>query len=936
MTASRTDAREFARTWSGRGYEKGETSQFWDDLLQRVLGVKDPYDVIRYEVRADNGGFIDALMPDMGVLVEQKASGVDLDKPEERQGRMVTPFEQALDYVEGFPRARQPRWIVTCNFSTFRVYDRDKWSRSELADNCLEFSLDDLGRDPSYLGFMVDRENSRDIRERKASIRAGELIGKLYDELLGKYFDAGNPDDLHALNVLSVRLVFCLYCEDAGLFPKNAFFDYLRQVPPQQMGQSLRHLFRALDTRREDRDRFDYEVAAFPYVNGGLFSEDTPIPPFDVYTKNLLLANMSEGFDWSDISPTIFGGIFESTLNPEARRHGGMHYTSPENIHKVIDPLFLDDLRARLRSVCDGRDPETGRRIETIKGRRAALAAFHEEICGLHFLDPACGSGNFLTETYRCLRALEDDCAMELSRLDRNVADGQMNMVFEGETVHVSLDQFAGIEVNDFACRVAKTALWIAKLQADEQGTKYDEAEVFPLHEAANIVQGNALRIDWSDAMPADRCDYIMGNPPFVGSSNCSAEQKEEVVALFGKKVRRSSSLDYVSGWFYKAAEMMSENRGIAAAFVSTNSVTFGEQVYPIWNTLSKRFGCKIRFAWRTFVWNNEATDQAHVHVVVIGFDCGDGPVEHHLFDSEGTDSRPSQINAYLIDAPNVIIESRSSQISSMPRITLGCKPSDGGNYVFTEREKGAFVSAEPESEKYFHPFMGSRELINGKVRYCLYLGDADPSDLLKMPLVMERVRAVRDFRLASSALPTRKMADKPTHFFFEAIPSNRYVAIPEVSSQRRRYIPAAFLDPCVISSNKLWIMPDGGLYEFGIVMSQAHNAWMRVVTGRLKSDYQYSGAIVYNNFVWPRPAEPQRREIESCAQAVLDARAKYQGSSLADMYDPNNDFLFPDLIRAHRELDAAVEAAYGVDFKGDEERIVAHLFGLYAEMTAD
>ena len=924
MAAMKAEARAFARDWAGRGYEKGETAQFWGDLLRRVLGVTDAYEVVKYEVRAPNGGFIDALLPDAGVLVEQKASGVDLDKPEQRQGRMVTPFEQALAYAEGFPRSSQPRFIVTCNFERFRVYDRDAWARTELPAHFLEFSLAELGEHPEYLGFICDPANSRTERARAASMRAGEMIGELYDDLL-KNFDAADEADLHVLNVLCVRLVFCLFAEDAGLFEPNALCGYLQDVPPDQMGEALARLFVALDTPRDRRPRFETRTARFPYVNGGLFHERIEVPPFDESTKELLLVRVSAQTDWSHISPTIFGGIFESTLNPETRHQRGMHYTSPENIHKLIDPLFLDGLKSELRDILESDD--------TPNRRRRRLEGFHEKISTMSFLDPACGSGNFLTETYVCLRRLEDDCLNALSALDRHMVEGQMSMVFDAEEPgrHVSLDQFCGIEVNDFACRVAQTALWIAKLQADGQGMAVDVADPFPLREAAAVTCANALRVDWNDTLPVRDCRYVMGNPPFLGASSCSASQKAEVVSLY-PGIKLASSLDYVAGWYAKAAAYMKPNRVIRAAFVSTNSVTQGEQVYPIWETLRARHGIGLDFAWDTFYWSNEASDPAHVHCVILGFSSREWGKGTLFRSATGEPVEVACLSPYLHDLPAVLVQSRAKPLWDVPSLAYGNKPADDGNYVLTDEERDVLLSADPGASRYIRRYVGAQDYLRGETRWCIWLLGVEPSELLGHPEIAERVRKVRDFRLASSAKDTRKRAEAPTEFFRTPVHDVDYLAVPLTSSERRRYLPIGYFDSATIPSNALSVVPGADLYLFGVLESQFHNAWMRVVCGRLESRYRYSGAVVYNNFPWPEPDEECRAEVERCARAVLDAREGYAGSTLAQMYDPDNEWMFPDLFRAHRALDAAVEAAYRVDFGGDEKKIVAHLFSLYAE----
>ena len=911
-------AKAFAENWQGRGYEKGEAQVFWTELLRDVVGLDRISSKVKFEHRTSSGGFIDALIPDSGVLIEQKAIGVDLDKPEVRQGREVTPFEQALAYAESFPRAEQPRFIVVSNFETFRVHDRDSASRDELAGKYLEFTLEELGDSPSLLGFITNPENSRIERQRQVSMEAGAQIGRLFAALRGQYLDPDSPESQHSLNVLCVRLVFCLFCEDAELFQKDALLNYLKPVAAADMRRALKDLFAALNTPIDERDPYERDrFAGFPYVNGGLFADEVEIPNFTEEIKFMLLFDASQETDWSGISPTIFGGIFESTLNPETRRSGGMHYTSPENIHKVIDPLFLDALREEFDSI----------RMDSSligKKRKRALQAFRNRIGSLRFLDPACGSGNFLTETYLSLRELENDVLNELN-------DGQMMVLFGGDEgieddERVSLDQFFGIEINDFAVRVAKTALWIAQLQANNRSEMLLDLSIndFPLTDSPNIVQGNALRMDWNELLPAGECDYIIGNPPFIGYSNHTKEQQEDRESIFGKGCK---VLDYVACWYKKAADYIGEHP-IKCAFVSTNSITQGQQVEPLWRPLFDT-GVHIDFAWPTFVWGNEASDQAHVHVVIIGFSRTNKGARM-LFGEDGV-REVDNINGYLAPAPNVFVERRAKPICDVKPMVRDCQPTDDGNLILSPEERDELVSHEPAAEKWIRPFSMGAEFINGKDRYCLWLVDAQPSDLRAMPKVAERVNKVRESRLASSKAATRKKAETPWLFDEIRPPQGKsYLAIPAVSSGRRKYMPLGFVTNGMIPGNKLYFISNAGLYEFGILMSQFHNAWMRVVAGRLKSDYNYSNTIVYNNFIWPDATDAQRKTIEDAAQAVLDARANHPGESYADLYDP--DFMPPDLRNAHDKLDAAVEAAYGVDFNGDEERMVAHLFKLYSD----
>lgn len=942
-------ARAFAGEWAGRGYEKGDAQVFWTELLRDVVGVAKVSAFAKFEHRTSGGGFIDCFIPDAGVIVEQKGLGVDLDKPEERQGRMVTPFEQALAYAESFPRSVQPRFIVVCNFQTFRVHDRDACSRGELAGKYLEFTLEELGEAPHLLGFVTDPANSRAEKEKRVSMEAGRLIGELHSLLSAQYLDPESPESQHALNVLCVRLVFCLFCEDADLFPKDALLDYLRKTEPEDMRAALKRLFKALDTPLDQRDPYDNAIKPFPYVNGGLFAEEAEIPNFTQEIKHKLLFEVSQQTDWSSISPTIFGGIFEGTLNPRTRHEGGMHYTSPQNIHRVIDPLFLDGLRAEFGAIC--------REELTPRKRRAALRRFREKITSLRFFDPACGSGNFLTETYLSLRTLEDEVLSQLN-------DGQVEIAFDeecaGSDARVSLSQFYGIEINDFAVRVARTALWIARLQANMQSDMLHDAyaDDFPLRDSANIVQANALQIDWESVLPAAECSYVIGNPPFLGARNQSKEQKADLaVALGGSK--NCGNVDYVAGWYARAVDYIGDEP-VRCAFVSTNSICQGEQVANVWEPLWRK-GVRIDFAHNTFRWENEAQGQAHVYCVIVGFSkAGLGGGAPQLFHHAAPDApavlrRPDRINAYLLDAPDAFVWNRSKPLCNAPRIGIGNKPIDGGNYLFKPDELAAFLAEEPGAERFIHPWLGSDEFIKGKRRYVLWLGDATSSQLKALPKCRERVLAVRDFRFASKSAPTRKLAETPTRFHVENMPAGTSILVPEVSSERRRYIPLGFVEPGIFCSNLVRLIPDAGLYHFGVLHSQAHNAWMRVVCGRLKSDYRYSGGVVYNNFPWPGAApsslgvpvaelvEPEvRQRVERCAQAVLDARAKYEEQALAeggtctiaDLYDPENAWIYPDLSAAHRELDAACAAAYGLDPATGEEGLVVHLFKLYAALT--
>lgn len=918
-------AQEFADKWAGRGYEKGDTSSFWLELLEHVVGMEDVTTNVRFEKRTVTRGFIDVVIPDAKTFIEQKSLGVDLDKPDTRQGEQVTPFQQARNYANTLPNSQRPDFIIVCDFNIFRIHDLNK---QDAENDYIQFTLEELPEQLHLLDFLIDPQRARIKRETEVSIAAGTLIGKLYTLLRGQYQDPDSEESQHSLNVLCVRLVFCLFAEDAGLFPKDAFYHYLKTIPAQHVRNGLKELFTVLNTPLDQRDPYLAEdLTRFPYVNGGLFAEEEEIPPFTQDICDLLTDQASQDTNWSTISPTIFGGVFESTLNPETRHAGGMHYTSPENIHKVIDPLFLDDLTAELKAILE--DPQLS---ET--KRRNRLTKFHDKLASLTFFDPACGSGNFLTETYISLRRLENKIVSELQR------HGQTELGFqdiEVSPLKVSVNQFYGIEINEFAVRVASTALWIAQLQANIETEMIitSNIEDLPLKDSPHIHHGNALTMDWNAVLPPDAASYVIGNPPFLGARNQSKEQKAELVAVFPPKTKNVGNIDYVAGWYIKAAEYI-QNSDTRCAFVSTNSICQGEQVANIWYPINQ-LGIKINFAHDTFRWANESNDQAHVFCVIVGFSRQDLPATLYHYaspDALPEVQRPERLNAYLADAPDVLVWSRSKPLSDVPKIGIGSQPIDGGNFLFTTAEKDDFLAAEPQAEKYFHPWVGSREFINGEHRWVLWLGEVSPAELKKMPLSLERVKAVREFRLASKRKQTLKAADSPTRFGTEIIAEGTSVLIPEVSSERRRYIPMGFIESETFCSNLVRLIPNAELFHFGVLHSQMHNAWMRTVAGRLKSDYRYSGGVVYNNFVWPSPSEGQRAAIEAASEEVLAARAEYDGATLADLYDPDNYWLYPRLTTAHQALDAAVEAAYGVDFGGDEQKIVAHLFELYAQAT--
>lgn len=917
-------AKNFAAYWKDKGYEKGESQPFWLSLLRDVYGVEHPEQFIQFEeqVHLDHTSFIDGTIPATHVLIEQKGLGKDLNKPiKQSDGALLNPFEQAKRYILELPVSQHPRWVVTCNFSTFYVYDMER-PRGE--PEIIE--LANLEKEYYRLQFLVDAGNEHLKREMEVSIAAGEIVGLLYDAFYKQYANPESEHSLKSLNKLCVRLVFCLYAEDAGIFGHHGMFhDYLKGFDTRGLRKGLVDLFRVLDTKLQDRDPYlkddNPELAAFPYVNGGLFSdENIEIPPFTDEIRDLLLVKASENFNWSEISPTIFGAVFESTLNPETRRSGGMHYTSIENIHKVIDPLFLDELKAELDEICANPVERT---------RTAKLRVFQRKLASLTFLDPACGSGNFLTETYLSLRRLENKILVELSH-------GQVTMYSASESpIQVSISQFYGIEINDFAVTVAKTALWIAESQMMKETEKIllVPLEFLPLKTNAFIVEGNALRVDWESVVPKSKLNYIMGNPPFVGARLMGKEQKADVNTIF-PGWKNAGNLDYVCCWYKKASDMM-QGTSVRSALVSTNSVSQGESVANLWKPLFDD-GVHIDFAYRTFRWDSEAKIKAHVHCVIIGFSVAASSTPKKLFDGDRYQVA-NNINGYLLDGENVFVESRSKPICNVPEIGIGNKPIDGGFYLFEKEEMEEFIKKEPSSKKYFRPWYGSREFINQKPRYCLWLGECTPAELKAMPHCMERVKAVREYRLASPSPGTVKLADKPTRFHVENMPSGRYIVIPQVSSERRRYIPMGYMDNSVLCSDKVRILPNGNLYEFGILESNVHMAWVRATCCRLKSDYSYTVNDVYNNFIWPAPTEQQKAKIEQTAQAILDARALYPDSSLADLYDELT--MPPELRKAHQANDRAVMDAYGFT-KGtaartSESACVAELMKLYQQKVS-
>ena len=929
IIAAKKAAQQFVKDWAGRGDEKQDTQNYWNQLLRTVYGVEVPEQYIQYEKPVAKG-FIDGYIADTKVLIEQKGKDLDLDAKEPRQGKMVTPYEQARDYVSQLALQEKPAFIITCNFQTIRIYDcriqpqydrkTDTWHAPYE-----EIRLEELPNEYRRLGFLANVRDRNIKKEMEVSIQAGELVGLIYDKLLSQYQEPDSEETQKSLNMLCVRLVFCFYAEDAEIFSERSttvFHDYLKEHR-NDARTALIKLFKMLDTKVEDRDPYeDEDLLAFPYVNGGLFSnENIIIPRLTPEIVDLILDKASENFDWSGISPTIFGAVFESTLNPETRRAGGMHYTSIENIHKVIDPLFLDDLKMEFEQIKN--DP-----VE--KGKLRKYQNFQNKLASLKFLDPAAGSGNFLTESYLSLRRLENQVIAE-------IYGPQMMLVSPDagkNPIRVSINQFYGMEINDFAVTVARTALWIAESQMmKETGLMmFTHLDFLPLKHFDQIWEGNALRKDWNEVVPASELNYIMGNPPFIGARLMSKSQKDDMDHIFAG-VKGAGNLDYVTCWYKKCFDYMQDTK-ITAALVSTNSITQGEPVAILWRPLMEG-GLHIDFAYRTFIWDSEASMKAHVHCVIIGFSCSLTKKNKVLFHDDVAE-RVNNINAYLVDAPDVFIDSRKKPLADVPPMVFGSMANDGGFLFLNKEERDSIIAKYPDADQCIRQFMGSREFINNGERYCLWLKGVAPSIYRNNAEITNRIIKVKEQRENSNRASTRALADTPYLFGEIRQPEEEYILVPRHSSERRRYIPLGFMPPEIICGDANMLIPTSSLYHFGVMTSNIHMAWMRTVCGRIKSDYRYSASVVYNNFPWPIPTDEQKAKIEATAQGILDARTKYPDSSLADLYDPLT--MPPELLKAHQANDRAVMEAYGIK-KGDpeyssESACVAMLMKMYQRMT--
>lgn len=915
----RKAAREFAKRWEGRGYEKGDSDTFWITLLSEVYGVENPADFIIFEdkVMLDNTSFIDGRIPSTHVLIEQKSIDKDLTKPfKQSDGSLLSPFQQAKRYSAELPYSERPRWIVVSNFKEFHIFDMEKpGGEPEVV------LLKDLEEDYYRLNFLVDEGDHYIKRATEVSIQAGELVGILYDALLKQYNDPDDEETQKDLNILCVRLVFCFYAEDAGLFGRhNMFHDYLAKHKDSNsmFREALLNLFGVLDQEEHERDPYASEdLLAFPYVNGGLFEkDDIVIPRINEEIIDIILDKASAGFNWSNISPTVFGGVFESTLNPETRRSGGMHYTSIENIHKVIDPLFMDDLREEFKEI---------KALKTLTIKKRRYEELQDKMASLVFLDPAAGSGNFLTETYLSLRKLENEILKELH--GKQVLIGAVK-----NPIKVSISQFYGIEINDFAVSVARTALWIAESQMmkETEDIVNMDLDFLPLETYPNIVEGNALRMDWEEVVPRDKLDYIMGNPPFVGARMMDTPQKDDMYEVFGN-LKGVGNLDFVSAWYKKACDYINQTN-IHCAFVSTNSIAQGEQVAILWQPLFEKYGIVINFAYQSFVWDSEASMKAHVHVVIIGFSQKERH-EKFIYSSGSRKEKASYINAYLVDAPNIFISSRRTPLSDVSRMSYGSFALDDGAFTISEEEYKEILKKEPFIKSVLKPFIGAKEFINKINRYCVWLDYGDIDLIKRSRILTQKIQHVKNWRSQSTRKNTLEAANTPMKFAEIRQPDSDYLGVPVVSSENRKYIPIGFLSKEIIASNQLFVVPDAEIYHFSILSSNVHNAWMRIVGGRLKSDYRYSASIVYNNFPWIILTDEQKNELTMTGKRILRARELYPDWSLADLY--NELTMPPELRKAHQENDKAVMSAYGFDWRTmTSAECVAELMKMYQNLV--
>ncbi|RWX51650.1 Type II restriction/modification system, DNA methylase subunit YeeA [Candidatus Electrothrix marina] len=894
----RNRAFAFAAEWKDETSEHAEAKSFWDDFFN-VFGISRRR-VASFEQHVKKGdgkaGFIDLLWKGT-LLIEHKSKGKDLDRA----------HHQATDYFSGLTDKELPKFILVSDFERFRLYDYDRGG-----EIVAEFQLADLPANIKHFAFMAGYTATEVRPEDPVNIKAAEKMGRLHDELKAIGY-AG-----HDLERYLVRLLFCLFAEDTGIFEKNLLRDLI-QIHTAEDGSDLadrlNHLFQVLNTPHEQRlATLPEHLAAFEYINGDLFAESLPVAGFNADMRNMLLDACE--LDWAGISPAIFGSLFQSVMDAEERRNLGAHYTSEANILKLINPLFLEDLQGEFARV---------------KKSKKKLTEFHAKLSRLTFLDPACGCGNFLVITYRELRLLE----LEVLKV---LYPGGQGVVDVGMLIRVNVDQFYGIEYEEFPAQIAQVAMWLVDHQIN---LKVSEAfgmyfARIPLQSSANIVHGNALEIPWESVVEQERLSYILGNPPFIGSKYQQPEQRAEIAAISGK-IKGCGILDYVTGWYFLAAQYI-QGTQIECAFVSTNSIAQGEQVGVLWKKLAVE-NISINFAHRTFQWNSEARGKAAVHCVIIGF-AAFSRKEKRIYEYDDIRSEPHEIkaaniNAYLVDGPLVVLENQRNPLCDAPKVGIGNQPIDGGHYLFTPEEKAAFLAIEPKAAPFFRQWIGAREFLNGIERWCLWLGDCSPAELKQMPACIERIKKVQALRMESKRKSTLKLATTPTRFCVENMPAGNYLLIPGVSSERRKYIPFGFISPEIMASNLVNISQSAEPYHFGILSSTMHMAWMRYTAGRLKSDYRYSIGLVYNNFPWPINAtDKQKAKVEQAAQAVLAARAQFPDSTLADLYDPLT--MPAQLTKAHAALDKAVDTCYRSQPFTNELNRMQFLFALYEELTAE
>lgn len=913
----RRAAQEFIKRWKNKGNEKQHSQSFWLDLLSSVYGVESPTEYITFEdtVMMDHTSFMDGYIETTKVLIEQKGANRNLNSGiRQSDGTILTPFQQAKRYSANMPYSRRPRWIITCNFKEFYIYDMENPNAEPSI-----LKLENLHKEYYRLEILLDKTNEQIEKETKVSLEAGELVGEIYNELLKQYKNPEDPHTLKSINVLCVRLVFCFYAEDAELFgPHGMFGNYLQDFDTRFFRDAIINLFKVLDTKIEDRDPYlDEKLAAFPYVNGGLFAEENiEIPQFNEHLRELIIKNACSDFDWSEISPTIFGGVFESTLNPEERRSGGMHYTSIANIHKLIDPLFMDKIRQEFSEAVSHK---------VVNTKKKKLEDLQNKIASLKFLDPATGSGNFLTETYISLRRLENEILKELYR-------GQIIMGLTHDPIKVSISQFYGIEINDFAVSVARTALWIAESQMMKETEDIVNMNLsfLPLKGYPNIVEGNALTMDWEEVVPKNDLNYIMGNPPFLGARMMDSQQKDDMKVVFGK-LKGLGNLDYVSAWYKKACDYFI-NTKIECAFVSTNSISQGEQVAILWEPLFEEYKININFAYQTFIWDNEATVKAHVHCVIIAFSQIERE-EKYIFSIGNMIKKADNINAYLVEGPNTFIKSRRTPLSDVSKMNYGSFALDDGAFTISEKEYYTILEKEPKLNSILRPFIGAKEFINKIKRYCIWLSYNEINLVKQSKILQEKIQHVQTWRSQSTRKNTLEAAKTPMIFAEIRQPKTDYLAVPVVSSENRKYIPIGYLSSEIIASNQLLIVPEAKFHHFSIMSSNVHMSWVRAVAGRLEMRYRYSASIVYNNFPWPELDEKQKERLKSTAEMILKAREIYSDWSYADLY--NELTMPPELRKAHQENDKAVMEAYGFNWRNmSESECVGELMKLYQELT--